>query len=38
MLPPTEESFERRFVWTAVLGKTLTLDYLIKRHFIVMDW
>jgi len=26
------------FVWTATLGKTLTLDNLRKRNIIVMDW
>jgi hypothetical protein len=26
------------FVWTAALGRILTLDNLRKRHIIVMDW
>jgi hypothetical protein len=26
------------FVWTATLGNILTLNNLIKRHVIVMDW
>jgi hypothetical protein len=26
------------FVWTVVLGKTLTLNNLRKRHVIVMEW